>query len=110
MLMVVFANARTYATGAVINPNDNISDGVFEIVIVRKINVFELLRMLLVQKSFKSDNIEIIQTKNVEIIVHKKSFFQVDGEYRGKFNRVIAKIDPAALKILLPTRKQTQQG
>jgi diacylglycerol kinase family enzyme len=65
--------------------------------------------MLLVQKNFTSKNIEIHKTKNVAITAHKKSYFQVDGEYRGKFNNIEAAIVPSALKILLPAPQQTQQ-
>jgi diacylglycerol kinase (ATP) len=107
--MAVLANARTYGTGALINPDGDVSDGFFEVVIVRKVNVFELLRMLLTQKSFASENIEIYKTRTAEISAHKKSFFQVDGEYRGKFSKIRAEIAPGVLKVVLPPLEQPEQ-
>ena len=41
--MVVIANASKYGTGAVINPEGNIGDGVFEIVIVRKLSFIRVI-------------------------------------------------------------------
>ncbi|MFD1818116.1 diacylglycerol/lipid kinase family protein [Pseudarcicella hirudinis] len=102
--MIVFANARTYGTGAVINPDGDLSDGKFEVVIVRKLSFWELLKMLIPHKAFDPKKIEILQTKEINISTKRKTHFQVDGEFRGKVNEVNARILPKVLNIILPPK------
>ena len=99
--MVVIANASKYGTGAVINPEGNIGDGVFEIVIVRKLSLSQLFRMFLSYKNFNPKKVEVFQAKNATITTSKKTHFQVDGEYKGKIDKVTAVIIPAKLNLLV---------
>jgi diacylglycerol kinase (ATP) len=100
--MAVMANARTYGTGAVINPEGNISDGKFELVIMRKINLMNLFRMLVSHKPFNNDCIETIHAEKAVITSAKKNYFQVDGEYCGKTDKIVIDIIPASLNVLVP--------
>lgn len=100
--MVVLANASKYGTGAVINPTGDLYDGLFEVVIIRKLSFRTLIKMWLWPKTFDPDKIEVIQAKSVKILTNRKVHFQVDGEYIGKVHRVSAKILPAFLNILVP--------
>ncbi|HZH01550.1 MAG TPA: diacylglycerol kinase family protein, partial [Flavisolibacter sp.] len=106
--MVVLANARKYGTGANINPEGDVSDGYFEVVIVRKLNVIEILKAILTNKSFERRRIEVVKTKKVMISTLKRAYFQVDGEYRGKIDKLTASIAPGRLKLLQPF-EQTEQ-
>jgi diacylglycerol kinase family enzyme len=106
--MVVLANARKYGTGANINPEGDVSDGFFEIVIVRKLNVIEILKAILTNKTFEKRRIEVIKTQKAMISVLKRAYFQVDGEYRGKITNLSASIGPSKLKLLQPVNKETQ--
>lgn len=99
--MVVIANASKYGTGAVINPEGNLGDGVFEIVIVRKLSLSQLFRMFLSYKNFNPKKVEVFQTKNATIITNRKTHFQVDGEYKGKIDKVTATIFPSQLNLLV---------
>ena len=99
--MVVIANASKYGTGAVINPEGNVGDGVFEIVIVRKLSLSQLFRMFLSYKNFNPKKVEVFQTKTATITTSKKTHFQVDGEYKGKIDKVTAAIIPSQLKLLV---------
>ncbi|HEX6915531.1 MAG TPA: YegS/Rv2252/BmrU family lipid kinase, partial [Chitinophagaceae bacterium] len=101
-LMVVLANARQYGTGAVINPYGNLYDGLFEVVIVKKLAVTQLLKMLFRAKRFNPKNVEVFHTRHVAIETKHPVHFQVDGEYLGKLNRVEATIEAAQLNLLLP--------
>jgi diacylglycerol kinase family enzyme len=101
--MVVIANTKSYGTGAVINPDGDLHDGNFELVIVRRLSLLELFRMLISHKPFNPENIEVLQTTQAIITLHKKNHFQVDGEYRGKTDNIKAEIMPAALSVLLPS-------
>ncbi len=100
--MVVVANASKYGTGALINPEGNLHDGVFEVVLVRKIAFWAVLKMFLQFKRFNPKKVEIFQTKSAVIKVSKKAHFQVDGEYLGKADEIKATILPSVLNILLP--------
>jgi diacylglycerol kinase (ATP) len=99
--MVVIANASKYGTGAVINPEGNIGDGVFEIVIVRKLSLSQLFRMFISYKNFNPKKVEVFQTKTASITTSKKTHFQIDGEYTGKIDKVTAAIIPSQLNLLV---------
>jgi diacylglycerol kinase (ATP) len=101
--MVVIANASKYGTGATINPEGNIGDGVFEIVVVRKLSLSQLFTMFLSYRNFNPRKVEIFQTKTATITTRRKTHFQVDGEYKGKINKVTAEILPSQLKLLIKT-------
>jgi diacylglycerol kinase (ATP) len=100
--MVTLANARMFGTGAIINPDGNISDGVFEVVVVRKINLLEIYKSIFTNKTFHPRRIEVFPAKTVELISQRRVFFQVDGEYQGKTARLKARILPGILKMILP--------
>ncbi len=101
-LMVVLANASKYGTGAVINPGGDLYDGLFEVVIVRRLALSELFKMWIKPQPFNKEKIEVFKASSVEIETKKKVHFQVDGEYLGKVKRVKAHILPAQLNLILP--------
>ena len=100
--MIVLANASKYGTGATINPDGKLNDGRFEVVVVRRLNFWELLKLLISHKPFDADKVEIFSTTKLELTTLKKSYFQVDGEYRGRTKNINAHILPKCLKIMLP--------
>ena len=100
--MIVLANARMYGTGVCINPDGNLGDGLFEVVILRQLSVIELFKMVFRHRPFDPRKTEVIQASNVIITTRKKAHFQIDGEYLGKVKQVKAEILPQALKILTP--------
>ena len=100
--MVALANAEKYGTGAVINPHGDVSDGEFEIVVVRKIHMVEIFKAVTARKGFNPENIEVFRTKNVELTFQQKAPFQVDGEYQGKTASLKARILPGIVNLMLP--------
>lgn len=100
--MIVLANASKYGTGATINPNGKLNDGRFEVVVVRRLNFWELLKLLISHKPFDADKVEIFSTTRLELAALRKSYFQVDGEYRGRVKNIHAEINPSCLKMMLP--------
>ena len=99
--MVVIANAGKYGTGAVINPVGEINDGIFEVVVVKRLSFFPILKMMF-SLGFDKKNIEIYQAKSVDIIAKSSIHFQVDGEYIGKVKKISAVIQPNCIKMILP--------
>lgn len=100
--MVVLANASKYGTGAVINPEGSLYDGLFEVVIIRQLAIFEILKMWFKPKPFNKKNIEIIKATSVHIMTGHKVHFQVDGEYKGKVKEVKAEMVAHQLYLIVP--------
>lgn len=100
--MVVIANASQYGTGARINPLSNVHDGLFEVVILRKLSLTELLKMLFYNRNFNPKKTEIFQADSLHITLKKKIHFQVDGEYLGKTRSITATVNQNALKLIFP--------
>lgn len=100
--MVVIANASKYGTGAVINPTGDLYDALFEVVIIKHLGIWTLLKRWVAPKTLNPKKIEIIRAEEVRIYTNRKVHFQVDGEYIGKVNKVTAKILPGQLNILVP--------
>lgn len=99
-VMIVLANATSYGTGVTINPLGTLEDDLFEVVIVRKISITEILKMRFSGKPFNPEKTELFQTKAITIRSRKKVHFQVDGEYLGKVNELVAEIMPQAINII----------
>lgn len=100
--MVVLANASKYGTGAVINPTGAIDDGAFEVVIVRKLALSELLKMLFSPRPFNPKKIETFSATSVSLTTVRSVHFQIDGEYLGKIKNLEATILPDYINIVLP--------
>ena len=100
--MVALANARMYGTGAVINPKGKPDDGQFELIIVRKLSFFTLIKMMFRPRIFDPKKIEIIPCTSADISTKRAMHFQTDGEYKGKLKKITAVIVPAAVTMILP--------
>ena len=101
-VMVVIANATRYGNGVVVNPEGSLFDDLFEVVIIKKISFRELFKMKFTQKNFDQRKTTLYQTRLVRIESVRNVHFQVDGEYRGKVNKVTAEIISDALSVILP--------
>ena len=106
--MIVLANASKYGTGAIINPDGKLDDGRFEVVVVRRLSFWELLKLLVIHKPFNEDKVEIFSTTKLELTTLKKTYFQVDGEYRGRTKMIKAQILPNCLRVMLPAEAKDQ--
>jgi diacylglycerol kinase (ATP) len=100
--MVVIANSKTYGTGAVINPIGKLDDGKFEIVIVRKLALSELLKMIFNHQPYNPRKVEILRCTRVVLNSKHRSYFQSDGEYIGRENHIQAEILHDQLSIIQP--------
>ncbi|HTL09782.1 MAG TPA: YegS/Rv2252/BmrU family lipid kinase [Chitinophagaceae bacterium] len=99
--MIVIANATRYGSGAVINPLGELTDKLFEIVIVKKLSFTEIFKMMVTHAKYDSSKTELLQAQMLDIVSKKKVHFQVDGEYLGKVNKIHAEIIPDALSVVL---------
>jgi len=101
-IMIAIANANQFGTGAVINPDGKMDDGIFEVLVFKKINVIDILKTL--SETFERDPefVESFATKKVTIHSDKKVHLQVDGEYLGEVKIIEASLASSKIKIMLP--------
>ena len=105
--MIVLANARMYGTGAIINPDGDPFDGQFEVVIFRRLSFWEIIKLFWRYKPFDPKQIEVYPATSIHIETHRKAYFQIDGEYRGRVSSIDAQVRPGALTILVPAPEAT---
>ncbi len=98
--MVVIANATMYGTGVKINPEGKLDDGVFEVILVKKYSILEILKSRFTNIPFNPEKIELFKTESLVINSRHKTHFQVDGEYIGQVNTIHAHILTDAINII----------
>ncbi|MGF1636628.1 MAG: diacylglycerol/lipid kinase family protein, partial [Cyclobacteriaceae bacterium] len=102
--MIVIANAKRYGTGAVINPNGNPGDGMFELCIIKDISFRGIL--IAFWSIFDNDalaratNLKVIPCKQAVIQLSKKQIFQVDGELIGDTKKLEIEIMPGVIQMI----------
>lgn len=106
-VMIVIANASKYGTGALINPSGNLHDGIFEIVVVRKLSIPTILQMFFQYKRHDPKKVEIIEARNATVETLKPIYFQVDGEYINKVRKVTAQIMKGVILLILPPKNHS---
>ncbi|MGY0392527.1 diacylglycerol/lipid kinase family protein [Bizionia sp. KMM 8389] len=105
-LMLGICNARKYGTGVPLNKTGNPMDGIFELVIISKIDATSLLKAGLSKfdESFHdSENIQVIKTTKATIDFKNSHLLQLDGEVIGSFKTLDIEILPAAIKLITTT-------
>lgn len=101
--MIVVANATQYGNGVIINPDGRLDDELFEVVVVRKVSFAEIFKMRVTHRPFDPAKTESFHTAALDIRSRRKMHFQVDGEYKGKVNKLHAELLPAALCMVTNT-------
>lgn len=100
--MVVIANGTMYGTGVKINPVGELTDDLFEVVLVKEYSLAEVLKMRFSRRGFNPKKVEFFQTRELRIRSKHPAHLQVDGEYQGKVQTLEAKLIPAAIQLVRP--------
>ena len=82
--MIVIANSKKYGTGVVINPFGVMNDGMFELVILKNLDLYDFGQIITGNMPIESNDVEIISTNQAVIKTNFPVSFQMDGEYCGK--------------------------
>ena len=82
--MIVIANSKKYGTGVVINPFGVMNDGMFELVILKNLDLYVFGQIITGNMPIESNDVEIISTNQAFIKTNFPVSFQMDGEYCGK--------------------------
>jgi diacylglycerol kinase (ATP) len=102
-LIVIIANAQKYGTGVTINPVGDMSDGMFELVIAKRLDFIETAKILAGNTDFNPEIMEVISVEKAEIeCLDKEAHFQIDGEYKGMVRQVQAHIIKQYIKVAVP--------
>jgi diacylglycerol kinase (ATP) len=101
-MMIVIANATKYGSGAIINPIGKLDDELFEVIVMKKISLREMIKMVFTHEEYDSEKTEVFQTNELNIKSFRRVHFQIDGEYLGKVKEVKAVIMPDCLEVIVP--------
>lgn len=99
-ILLAFANAQKYGTGANVNPKGKLDDGIFEILLFKNFDILEILKTLRNETDVNSEFVEIIPVKSARVFCRKPVAFQVDGEYIGEKEEISVKISAKKLPIM----------
>ncbi len=101
-ILIAIANAKQFGTGAVINPNGQLDDGQFEVVIFKKMDFIDIFKTLNKDVIMDPDFMEYRSTKKAIITCEKAISLQIDGEYIGEVKTITAHMLSSKLKIMVP--------
>lgn len=101
-VMIAIANAKQFGTGAVINPEGKMDDGLFEVLIFKNLNIINILKTLDKDSQRDPEFVESFSTKKAVITCEKPIAFQVDGEFIGEVKHVSAEMLPNKLRLMVP--------
>ncbi len=101
-VMIAIANAKQFGSGAVINPDGKMDDGLFEVLIFKNLGIINILKTLDKDSHRDIEFVESFSTKKVIITCEKPICFQIDGEFIGDITHVVAELLPTKLKLMVP--------
>ena len=104
-VMVTFANARRYGTGAIVNPRGQLDDGQFETCLFFPWPRWYLLWMSLlffIGQIERSRYVKIWPGKHVRVEIDRPLPLQVDGELIGECDAVEVEVLPEKVGVLVP--------
>lgn len=100
--IIVIANSQKYGTGVTINPNGSMNDGMFELIILKSLDIVLLGKIITGNMPIDSEDIVIISTKKALVKTDRLVNFQIDGEYCGAQNELEIHILHKQMKIAVP--------
>jgi diacylglycerol kinase (ATP) len=101
--MVVIANAKSFGTGAIINPTGKLNDGKIELVIIRPYPwwfVFTFVYAAFLGKLHKMQYVRVFSASEASIRLKGKQAFQVDGEVLQDTGAVQVKVISNAVQMI----------
>ncbi|MFN7099535.1 MAG: diacylglycerol/lipid kinase family protein, partial [Flavobacterium sp.] len=100
--MIVIANSQKYGTGVTINPAGLMDDGLFELVILKNMDLVLFGKIITGNMPLDDEDVEIISTNKATIKTNQPVNFQIDGEYCGKQTVLEIAILHQQIKVAVP--------
>jgi diacylglycerol kinase (ATP) len=102
--LITVANANQYGNNAIIAPNASLQDGLLDVVIMKRPNVIQSISLAI--RLFngtinKSPLTKAYQAKYVTLKRKKKGTVHYDGEYDTMKKKIVMKVLPDALKVIV---------
>ncbi len=102
--LICFANGSQWGHGAFISPLADNTDGLIDIVILKDVSIFNVVKIafqLLTRSVHRSSHIETIKASEVSI-KQIGDLAQIDGETVEIGNAISIKVNPLSLKVIIP--------
>lgn len=102
-LMLSIANTRQFGNNAYIAPNASKSDGLVELVLVKKFPIYyaPFFAFRMFTKKLKSDDyLTYLSVSDIEFEVDKPHW-HIDGEYNRISSPIVVKVQPKSLRVLV---------
>jgi len=106
--LITIANANQYGNNVFIAPEASLKDGLLDIVIMKRPNIFQSLALairLLNGTINKSSLIKSYKAKNISIKRKKREIVHYDGEHDVMTKKILIKVLPNALKVIVAETK-----
>jgi diacylglycerol kinase (ATP) len=100
--MIVIANSQKYGTGVTINPDGKMDDGMFELIILKNLDLLVFGQIITGNMPVNSEDVEIISTDKATITTTTPVSFQMDGEYIGEETKLDIRMLPGQMKVAIP--------
>ena len=100
--MIVIANSQKYGTGVVINPYGLMNDGLFELIILKNLDLLVLGKIITGNMPMDTDDVLIISTDKATIETNVPVNFQIDGEYCGSEMKLDIAVSSKKIKVAIP--------
>lgn len=101
--MLLITNAHSFGTGIKINPTAELSDGLFEIVVIKPYPWWFVFTFIIAGFSGhldKMQSVNIFKTSSAEIKLEESQEFQIDGEIKGKMDFLKIELLRNSLKVV----------
>jgi diacylglycerol kinase (ATP) len=111
--MLVIANGDRYGTGAVINPEGELSDGWFEVIAVQVLDAEDLIRLsmgLISGEKIEGKSFRTWTLKSCKIRNLSGAKFQIDGELMGTPSEITVGIEPGIFRFVRKTADVEQDN
>ncbi|RFN60156.1 diacylglycerol/lipid kinase family protein [Marixanthomonas ophiurae] len=101
-IMLCIANANKFGTGATVNPNGKINDGVFELLVFKELNISEIINTIYNETDLNSGFAKEFTATSAKIKMHHPVPLQIDGEFIESTKKVKVKLCEKKLTIAVP--------
>jgi diacylglycerol kinase (ATP) len=103
--LISFANGSQWGNNAYIAPLADITDGVMDVVIIKKFSWLKSVPLgykLFRKKIHTATSVEIIKTKEI-ILKQKNNIAHIDGEPIETGQTILIKVNPLSLNVIVPS-------
>lgn len=100
--MVAFANASRYGTGALLSKVGRLDDGLFEVFVLKELNLTGIAGQFLDWLAENPEYFEVYQTRKAQLHLGASQWLQIDGELKRQTQEVSVEVVPGCLKLLVP--------